>query len=205
MQSFLQMEILDEPIDIKDALNAESLVCDDSNSSIEFDNVSFGYGEQLILRNVSFKVESGKSLAIVGPTGSGKSTIGRLLLRYYDVDSGTIRVAGKEISRVTAKSLRSNIAVVSQDTVLFNQSIAFNIEYGDICRGPVSMDRIKRAAQQAQIADFIEHSPDGYETMVGERGLRLSGGEKQRIGIARALLKGSSIWLLDEATSALGL
>ena len=157
------MEIMDEPIDVTDVLGAEELELSPGRNSIKFSNVSFGYGpDRKILNNVSFEVKSGETLAIVGPTGSGKSTIGRLLLRYYDIDSGTIEIGGQSSRSVTMKSLRSNIAVVSQDTVLFNETIGFNIEYGGVAKGPVSQSEIEQVARRAQIADFINNSPEGY-------------------------------------------
>lgn len=172
-----------------------------AGGSIEFNNVTFGYTpEKLVLKNISFTVPAGKTVAIVGPSGSGKSTIVRLLFRFYDVQSGCILIDGQNIKLVTQESLRQSIGVVPQDTVLFNNTIYYNIEYGKI---GARSDEVYDAANLADIHQRILGFPDGYETKVGERGLRLSGGEKQRVAIARTLLKSPVIVLLDEATSAL--
>jgi ATP-binding cassette subfamily B protein len=152
------------------------------------------------LQGVSFEVPAGKTVAIVGPSGAGKSTISRLLFRFYDVTSGRILIDGQDIREMTQKSLRAAIGMVPQDTVLFNDTIRYNIRYG---RWGASNAEVEEAARLAQIDDFIRLSPHGYETEVGERGLKLSGGEKQRVAIARTILKGPPILLLDEATSAL--
>ncbi|MEL7087919.1 MAG: ATP-binding cassette domain-containing protein, partial [Planctomycetota bacterium] len=168
---------------------------------VELDNVSFGYdAARPILRGVSVVAEPGQTVAIVGSTGSGKSTIGRLLFRFYDVGDGALRIDGQDVRSVTQESLHAAIGVVPQDTVLFNDTIRYNIAYG---RDDAREEDIFDAARAAQIHDFIMGLPDGYETTVGERGLKLSGGEKQRVGIARTLLKNPPILLLDEATSAL--
>ncbi|MEM8570195.1 MAG: ABC transporter ATP-binding protein/permease [Pseudomonadota bacterium] len=167
---------------------------------IEFRNVSFGYDEREILSNLSLVVPPEGTLAIVGPSGSGKSTIGRLLFRFYDVSGGAILIDGQDVRDVTQTSLRSQIGIVPQDTVLFNESIGYNIAYG---RPDATPEEIEDAARAAQIHDFVMALPKGYNTVVGERGLKLSGGEKQRVGIARTLLKDPPILLLDEATSAL--
>jgi len=152
------------------------------------------------LRGVSFRVPAGKRVAIVGPSGSGKTTISRLLFRFYDPQYGSVRLDGQDLRAVTQSSLREAIAVVPQDTVMFNASIGYNIGYG---RTEVTEVEIEHAAKLAAIDGFINKLPNGYETMVGERGLKLSGGEKQRIAIARAILKRPSVFLFDEATSAL--
>ena len=168
---------------------------------VEFDAVSFGYDPRRgVLRDVSFTVEPGRKIAIVGPSGAGKSTVGRLLFRFYDADSGQIRIDGQDITGVRQASLRSEIGVVPQDSVLFNDTIYYNIAYG---RPDATPAEIEEAARLAAIHEFIVSMPDGYETMVGERGLKLSGGEKQRVAIARTILKNPRILLLDEATSAL--
>ncbi len=191
--------LLDQSRDVADAADAKPLVI--AGGKIEFDQVDFGYDpRRAILKKVSFTVPAGKTVAIVGTTGAGKSTIGRLLYRFFDIDGGAIRIDGQDIRSVTQDSLRAAIGIVPQDTVLFNQSIGYNIAYG---RPPASPAEIAQAAQAAHIDAFIRALPDGYDTAVGERGLKLSGGEKQRIAIARTLLKSPPILLLDEATSAL--
>jgi ATP-binding cassette subfamily B protein len=168
---------------------------------VEFENVDFSYEAQRgILRDVSFRVPAGQTVAIVGPSGAGKSTISRILFRFYDVSSGSVRIDGQDIREVTQASLRDAIGIVPQDTVLFNDSIEYNIRYGN----PGASDaEVVEAARLAAIHDFIEGLPEGYRTPVGERGLKLSGGEKQRVAIARTILKGPRILLFDEATSAL--
>jgi ATP-binding cassette subfamily B protein len=169
--------------------------------TIRFENVSFGYNaERRILEDVSFQVPAGTKVAIVGPSGAGKSTIARLLFRFYDVDSGRISIDGQDIRGVTQDSLRRAIGVVPQDTVLFNDTIYYNIAYG---RPDAGEAEIRRAARLAHLDEFIRGLPDGYETRVGERGLKVSGGEKQRIAIARVLLKDPPIMVFDEATSSL--
>jgi ABC-type transport system involved in Fe-S cluster assembly fused permease/ATPase subunit len=169
--------------------------------SVSFHNVQFAYDpKRPILKGVSFDVPAGKTVAIVGPSGAGKSTLSRLLFRFYDIQSGSISIDGQDIRDVTQESLRSAIGMVPQDTVLFNDTIAYNIRYGRISATEAEM---RNAAELAQIGPFIESLPEGYNAMVGERGLKLSGGEKQRVAIARTILKAPPILILDEATSAL--
>jgi len=172
-----------------------------SEGAISFKDVSFHYDEdRKILTNVSFDVPAGKTVAIVGPSGAGKSTISRLMFRFYDVIEGAICVDGQDLRDTKQKSLRNHIGMVPQDTVLFNETIAYNIRYG---RPDATDEEVEQAAEMAQIGDFIRSLPDGFKTEVGERGLKLSGGEKQRVAIARTLLKAPPILILDEATSAL--
>ncbi len=172
-----------------------------SGGEVSFENVDFSYEEnRQILHNLNLRVGPGETIAVVGPSGSGKSTIGRLLFRFYDVSAGGLKIDGQDVRDVTQKSLRAQIGVVPQDTVLFNDTVGYNIAYG---REDASRQDVEEAAKAAQIHDFIESLPEGYNTQVGERGLKLSGGEKQRVGIARTLLKNPPILLLDEATSAL--
>jgi ABC-type transport system involved in Fe-S cluster assembly fused permease/ATPase subunit len=191
--------LLDQAPEIEDKPDARPLVV--TGPVIRFDNVSFHYDpDRPILKDVSFEVPAGKTVAIVGPTGAGKSTISRLLYRFYDVTGGSISIDGQDLRDVTQESLRSAIGMVPQDTVLFNDTIGYNIEYG---RPGASAEAVRDAAAMAQVGPFIETLPKGYETPVGERGLKLSGGEKQRVAIARTILKAPSILILDEATSAL--
>lgn len=202
-QSLVDMEsmfyLIDTDAEIKDSPDAASLVAGDGE--LEFDNVSFGYDERrLVLKNVSFNVAPGKKVAIVGPSGAGKSTVGRLLFRFYDVDSGAVRIDGQDIRDVQQEGLRRQIGVVPQDAVLFNDTIYYNIAYG---RPGATTEEVEEAAKLAAVHDFVMASPDGYQTLVGERGLKLSGGEKQRVAIARTILKRPRILLFDEATSAL--
>ena len=192
-------DLLEQPVEILDSENASELKITDGH--ISFENVTFGYNKsRLIIQNVSIEINSRETIAIVGPSGSGKSTIGRLLFRFYDAQQGSIKIDGQDIRDVTQESLHRSIGVVPQDTVLFNDTIYYNIAYG---LDNASRAEVEKAAKDAQIHDFILSLPDGYETTVGERGLKLSGGEKQRVGIARTLLKNPPILLLDEATSAL--
>src|SRR5690242_1296728 len=191
--------VLQRNPEIKDIPGAAPLVV--SSGNVRFDDVRFAYDpERPILKGLSFDVPAGKTVAIVGPSGAGKSTISRLLFRLYDVSSGKILIDGQDIRDVTQASLRASIGMVPQDTVLFNDTIRYNIRYG---RWDASDAEVERAAQLAQIDAFIRMSPKGYETQVGERGLKLSGGEKQRVAIARTVLKAPPILVLDEATSAL--
>ncbi|MFQ5661145.1 MAG: ABCB family ABC transporter ATP-binding protein/permease [Gammaproteobacteria bacterium] len=172
-----------------------------NGARLEFERVNFSYNEnRKILEDISFQIPAGKKLAVVGPSGAGKSTIARLLFRFYDVDSGSIRIDGQDIRDITQESLRRAIGVVPQDTVLFNNSIYYNIAYGD---PEATQEAIIAAAKMAHLDGFIKQLPDGFDTLVGERGLKVSGGEKQRIAIARMLLKNPSIMVFDEATSSL--
>jgi ATP-binding cassette subfamily B protein len=191
--------ILARPTEIMDVPGAKPLVV--SNGAVRFENVAFAYEPaRRILKGISFEVPAGKTVAVVGPSGAGKSTISRLLYRFYDLSGGRITIDGQDIAQVTQKSLRQAIGMVPQDTVLFNDTIRYNIRYG---RWEASDAEVEEAAALAQIDRFIRLSPKGYETEVGERGLKLSGGEKQRVAIARTILKAPPILVLDEATSAL--
>jgi len=191
--------LLEQDQEVKDNPNAAALQVKDGE--ISFEGVDFHYDpDRAILKNVSFKVPAGHTVAIVGPSGAGKSTISRLLFRFYDVQNGAIRIDGQDIRDVSQNSLRNAIGMVPQDTVLSNDTIAYNIRYGRI---DASEDEVLEAADRAQISHFIETLPQGFDTQVGERGLKLSGGEKQRVAIARTLLKAPPILILDEATSAL--
>ena len=191
--------LLDERPEVRDDPEATELVV--TEGRVAFEDVYFAYDPaRPILRGVSFAVPPGGTVAIVGPSGAGKSTISRLLYRFYDVQRGAITIDGQDVRAVTQESVRAAIGMVPQDTVLFNDTIEYNIRYG---RTDASLRDVQRAAELAQIADFIEDLPEGYEAMVGERGLKLSGGEKQRVAIARTILKAPPILILDEATSAL--
>ncbi|YBV98013.1 ABC transporter ATP-binding protein/permease [Phyllobacteriaceae bacterium JZ32] len=192
-------DLLDVEQEVKDKPDARPLVVTDG--AIRFDDVHFAYDPaRPILKGISFEVPAGKTVAIVGPSGAGKSTISRLLFRFYDIQEGAITIDGQDVRDVTQESLRKVIGMVPQDTVLFNDTIAYNIRYG---RMTASEEEVERAAELAQISNFIKLLPDGYQSMVGERGLKLSGGEKQRVAIARTILKAPPILILDEATSAL--
>jgi ATP-binding cassette subfamily B protein len=191
--------LLDVEREVRDAPGAKPL--DVARGAIRFDDVHFAYQpERPILKGVSFEVPAGKTVAIVGPSGAGKSTLSRLLFRFYDIQSGAITIDGQDVRSVTQGSLRAAIGMVPQDTVLFNDTILYNIRYG---RVGASDTEIEDAARRAAIHDFVTGLPDGYKSMVGERGLKLSGGEKQRVAIARTILKNPPILILDEATSAL--
>ncbi len=193
------IKLLQRPIEITDRDGATALVVE--RASVEFQNVGFHYNQdRRILEDVSIKLEDGEKLAIVGPSGAGKSTIARLLFRFYDVSEGRILISGQDIAGVTQQSLRETIGIVPQDTVLFNDSILYNLQYA---RPEASFDEIREVARLADIDRFIEDLPQGYDTVVGERGLKLSGGEKQRVAIARVLLKDPDILVFDEATSSL--
>jgi len=192
-------DLLDVKQEVVDKPGAAKLAI--GRGKVEFRDVHFAYDpKRQILKGISFEVPAGKTVAIVGPSGAGKSTISRLLFRFYDVQSGSILIDGQDIRDVTQESLRAEIGMVPQDTVLFNDTIAYNIRYG---RPGATDEEVRRAAEMAQIGPFIEHLPGGYKAMVGERGLKLSGGEKQRVAIARTILKAPPILMLDEATSAL--
>jgi len=191
--------LLKQDPDIRDQPGAPPLVVGDG--TVSFDEVMFGYHPQRpILKGISFVVPAGKKVAVVGPSGAGKSTLARLLFRFYDVNGGTIRINGQDIREVRQASVRAAIGIVPQDTVLFNDSIYYNIAYA---KPDAPREEVIRAARLAHIHDFIESLPEGYDTMVGERGLKLSGGEKQRVAIARTILKNPRILVFDEATSAL--
>ena len=191
--------LIDTDIEVKDAPGAPALIV--HRPTVVFDNVTFGYDPgRTILNGLSFEVPAGSTTAIVGPSGAGKSTIGRLLFRFYDPLSGRVLVGGEDIATVTQDSVRAAIGIVPQDTVLFNESLAYNIAYG---AEDADMARVEQAARDAALTPLIARLPERFETMVGERGLKLSGGEKQRVAIARTLVKNPPILLLDEATSAL--
>ncbi|OCP00570.1 MULTISPECIES: ABC transporter ATP-binding protein/permease [unclassified Ensifer] len=192
-------DLLDVRAEVVDRPHATELAI--GKGAIAFKDVHFAYDRaRPILKGISFEVPAGKTVAVVGPSGAGKSTLSRLLYRFYDVQQGAITVDGQDVRSVTQKSLRSVIGMVPQDTVLFNDTIAYNIRYG---RTSASEAEVEAAAEAAQIADFIRSLPEGFQAMVGERGLKLSGGEKQRVAIARTILKAPPILILDEATSAL--
>jgi ATP-binding cassette subfamily B protein len=192
-------ELLGQAPEVTNRPGAKPLIITEGN--IRFENVYFSYDPaRPILKGVDFEVPAGKMVALVGPSGAGKSTISRLLFRFYETSAGRVTIDGQDISEVTQDSLRAALGMVPQDTVLFNDTIAYNIHYG---RPGATEEEVREAARMAQIDDFIKMLPDGYDAMVGERGLKLSGGEKQRVAIARTILKGPPILMLDEATSAL--
>jgi len=192
--------LMDREREVADVPGAPALVLNDA-PALRFESVSFAYEpDRPILRNISFEIPAGKTVAVVGPSGSGKSTLARLMFRFYDVQQGRITLAGQDIRQVTQASVRQAMGIVPQDTVLFNDTVAYNIGYG---RTGSTQAEIEAAAQAARIHDFIASTPQGYATSVGERGLKLSGGEKQRVAIARTLLKNPPVLVFDEATSAL--
>ena len=192
--------LMDREREVADTAGAPELALQGA-PDVVFDRVSFAYeADRPILQDISFTIPAGKTVAVVGPSGSGKSTLARLMFRFYDVQQGFIRIAGQDIRQVTQASVRKALGIVPQDTVLFNDSVAYNIAYG---RPGASQAEIEGAAKAARIHDFIASTPKGYQTSVGERGLKLSGGEKQRVAIARTLLKDPPILVFDEATSAL--
>jgi len=191
--------LLAQPARVTDAPNAKTLPA--SRPEVRFENVSFSYNpNRLILNGVSFTIAPGRKVAVVGPSGSGKSTLARLLFRFYDVTAGRITVDGTDVRELTQASLRAAIGVVPQDTVLFNDTLEYNIAYG---RPGATRAEVERVARLSHLDAFIAQLPEGYATKVGERGLKLSGGEKQRVAIARALLKDPQIMVFDEATSSL--
>jgi len=195
----LVFKLLEKQPEIQDVGNAKDIKVKDAE--VRFENVSFSYdGKREILHDVDFTIPAGKTLAVVGYSGGGKSTLVRLLFRFYDVSAGRILIDGQDIKQTTQDSLRETIGIVPQDTVLFNESIFYNIQYGNLS---ASVDEVKKAAKMAHIYDFIESLPDGWDSIVGERGLKLSGGEKQRVAIARTILKKPAILIFDEATSSL--
>jgi len=202
-QSLIDMSdmftLLGQPAEVQDKPGAKALAV--TEGRVAFEKVAFNYEpERAILKGIDFTARGGGTVAVIGQSGAGKSTIARLLFRFYDVTGGRITIDGQDLRDVTQESLRQNIGVVPQDTVLFNDTIAYNIGYGD---PNATTEQIEQAARDAAIHEFVEGLPDGYDTMVGERGLKLSGGEKQRVAIARAILKNPPILILDEATSAL--
>ena len=202
-QGLMDMEamfrLLRQPQEVQDKPGARPLIV--TGGEIKFDNVVFGYDpERVVLKGISFTVPAGKTVAVVGPSGAGKSTISRILYRFYDIQDGAVTIDGQDIRDISQESLRAVIGIVPQDTVLFNDTVKYNIAYGRIGAGDAE---IREAARLAQIDKFIDLLPQGYDSMVGERGLKLSGGEKQRVAIARTILKNPPILLLDEATSAL--
>ena len=200
-----RVNLLPEPVEEKTDKQGEGIPASEStphpDATVKFQNVSFAYDPaRPILKNISFEIPSGKTVAVVGSSGAGKSTLARLLFRFYDVQKGSITIAGQDIKHVTQQSVRQAIGIVPQDTVLFNDTVEYNIAYGQT---GATREQVEEAAKSARIHDFIASTPLGYATMVGERGLKLSGGEKQRVAIARTLLKNPPVMIFDEATSAL--
>jgi len=192
-------DLLDRSSKVENSTSAKDLAID--KAQVEFNNISFAYkGKQEVLKDISFKINPGQKVAIVGQSGSGKSTLAKLLFRFYDLSSGVISIDSQDIKSVTQDSLRRAIGVVPQDSVMFNESIYYNIAYGN---PDATNEEVERVAKLAFIDEFIASLPQGYDTIVGERGLKLSGGEKQRLAIARVLLKNPPILIFDEATSAL--
>jgi ATP-binding cassette subfamily B protein len=187
---------MDEPSKLEQDADAPDLVVEEGE--VVYDDVTFGYDDEPIIRNVDFAVEGGETLALVGPTGAGKSTVLKLLLRMYDVDEGEIRIDGQDVSEVTLRSLRRSIGYVGQSSYLFYGTVRENITYGAF---EATDEEVREAAKAAEAHAFIENLPDGYDTMVGERGVKLSGGQRQRVTIARAVLKDPDVLVLDEATS----
>jgi ATP-binding cassette subfamily B protein len=195
----LIFKLLDTEPEVTDAKGARALQV--NGGAIRFDEVNFGYQpERQILHALSLEVPAGHKIAVVGHSGAGKSTLSRLIYRFYDVQSGSVSIDGQDVREVTQDSLRSAVGIVPQDTVLFNDSIYYNIAYG---RPDATREEVEQAARMAHIHDFVQQLPDGWDTVVGERGLKLSGGEKQRVAIARAILKKPRILIFDEATSSL--
>ena len=191
--------LMEREREIADVPGAQPLQVNGAN--VRFNHVNFAYDPaRPILHDISFEIPAGKTVAVVGPSGSGKSTLARLLFRFYDVQQGQILIAGQDIKQVTQASVRQAIGIVPQDTVLFNDTVEYNIAYG---QPGATREQVIEAARSAHIHNFISATPRGYDTMVGERGLKLSGGEKQRVAIARTLLKNPAILIFDEATSAL--
>jgi ATP-binding cassette subfamily B protein len=188
--------LMDEPSKLEEDRDAQELVVEDGH--VVYDDVSFGYDDETIVEDIDFEVEGGETLALVGPTGAGKSTVLKLLLRMYDVDEGEIRIDDQNVSDVTLQSLRRSIGYVGQSSYLFYGTVRENITYGTF---DATDEEVREAAEAAEAHDFIQNLPDGYDTMVGERGVKLSGGQRQRITIARAVLTDPDILILDEATS----
>ena len=199
-------KLMKENRDVEDAPDARDLVVGGSTATVQFENVVFTFEPSRgpLLKGINITALSGKTLAIVGSSGAGKSTLARLLFRLYNVDSGRILISGTDIARCTLRSVRLAVAIVPQDTVLFNDSLLYNISLGKLARGELATEgEVLSAVNNAQLSTFLEKQPKGLQTVVGERGLRLSGGEKQRVAIARALLKNAPVMVGDEATSAL--